>query len=108
MIYRPTSVVVMGLPARGGPGQRRVQPRQTDAVDQFVAREANGYKAEGFSRQSFMSMNHSEEASLSGTAVPESSYGFQGYSLTCGRLQIATHHLTGAGATQSRTEHKYY
>ena len=29
----------------------RVQPRQTDAVDQFVAREANGYKAEGFSRQ---------------------------------------------------------
>ena len=28
----------------------RVQPRQTDAVDQFVAREANGYKAEGFTR----------------------------------------------------------
>ena len=28
----------------------RVQPRQTDAVDQFVAREANGYKADGFSR----------------------------------------------------------
>ena len=25
--------------------------RQTDAVDQFVARGANGYKAEGFSRQ---------------------------------------------------------
>ena len=33
----------MGLPAR--------QPRQTDAVYQFVEREANGYKAEGFSRQ---------------------------------------------------------
>ena len=33
---------------------------------QFVAREANGYKAEGFSteRESFMSMNHSEEASF--------------------------------------------
>ena len=29
----------------------RVQPRQTDVVDQLVAREANGYKAEGFSRQ---------------------------------------------------------
>ena len=28
-----------------------MQPGQTDAVDQFVAREANGYKAEGFSRQ---------------------------------------------------------
>ena len=63
----------MGLPARGGPGLGASgtdgQPRQTDAVDQFVAREANGYKAEGFSRQRvFMSMNHSEEASLSGTA----------------------------------------
>ena len=43
---------VMGLPARAGrDSDRRVQPRQTDAVDQFVAREANGYKAEGFSRQ---------------------------------------------------------
>ena len=51
---------VMGLSARGGPGrdsvaERRVQLRvrlgQTDAVDQFVAREADGYKAEGFSRQ---------------------------------------------------------
>ena len=48
-----------------------MQPRQNDAVDQFVAREANGYRAEGFSRQrvsSFISMNHREEASLSGTA----------------------------------------
>ena len=43
----------MGLPAMGGPGQRRVtvQPRPTDVVDpsQFVARR-RGYKAEGFSR----------------------------------------------------------
>ena len=44
----------------------RVQPRQTDAVYQFVAREANGCKAEGFSgeTESFTSMSHSEEASL--------------------------------------------
>ena len=43
----------------------RVQPGQTDAVDPFVAREANGYKAEGFSRQRvFISMNHNEEWSL--------------------------------------------
>ena len=43
----------------------RVQPRQTDAVDQFVAREANGYKAEGFSRQRvFISMNRNEERQL--------------------------------------------
>ena len=35
-----------------------MQPRQTDAVDQFVAQEANGYEAEGFSRQRvFISMN---------------------------------------------------
>ena len=48
-----------------------MQPRQTEAVDQLVAREANGYKAEGFSgsrQRVFMSMNHSEEASLSGIA----------------------------------------
>ena len=44
-----------------------MQPRQTDAVDQFVAREANGYKAEGFSRQRvFISMNRSEESNLPG------------------------------------------
>ena len=52
---------VMGLPARGGPGPGSVEcspgpkSQQTDAasVDQFrvVAREANGYKAVGFSRQ---------------------------------------------------------
>ena len=35
----------------GRDSERRVQPRQTDSVDQFVAREARGYKAEGFSRQ---------------------------------------------------------
>ena len=29
----------------GRDSERRVQPRQTDAVDQFVSREANGYKA---------------------------------------------------------------
>ena len=28
-----------------------MQPKQTHAVDQSVARGANGYKAEGFSRQ---------------------------------------------------------
>ena len=38
---------VIGLPARGGPGLCR----QTDAVDQFVAQEADGFKAEDFSRQ---------------------------------------------------------
>ena len=42
-----------------------MQPRQTDAVDQFVAREANGYKAEGFSRQRvIISMNRNEESKL--------------------------------------------
>ena len=47
----------IGLPARGGPGLGSlgctVQPRQTDAVDQFVARAADGYKAraESFLRQ---------------------------------------------------------
>ena len=50
----------------------RMQPRQTDAVDQFVTREANGCNAEGFSRQrDFISMNRSEESSLPGlTSVP--------------------------------------
>ena len=38
----------MGL--EDGDYECRAQPRQTDAVDQFVAREADGYKAEGFSR----------------------------------------------------------
>ena len=32
----------------------RVQPRQTDAVDQFVAREANGYKAEASRDREFL------------------------------------------------------
>ena len=53
----------------GRDSERRVQPRQTDAVDQFVAREANGYKAE---TESFISMNYSEEASLCGTAPVQS------------------------------------
>ena len=39
--------------AAGQDSERPVQPRQTDAVDWFGAREANGYKAGGFSRQSF-------------------------------------------------------
>ena len=35
-----------------GPGLGlSVKPRQTDAADRFVAREANGHNAEGFSRQ---------------------------------------------------------
>ena len=55
----------MGLPARAGLGLGL--PGQTDAVDQFVAREANGYKAEGFSRQRVLiSMNRNEESSLPG------------------------------------------
>ena len=52
---------VIGLLARDGPGLGASPGIQTDAVDQFVAREANGYKADGFSRhgvlcRSFMSM----------------------------------------------------
>ena len=69
----------MGLPGRSG--HCRVQPRQADAVDQFVAREANGYKADGFSRQRvFISMNRSEESSLHGiTSVPSiSRHGSEG------------------------------
>ena len=50
-----------------------MQPRQTDAVDKFVAREANGYKAEVFSRQrDFILMNRNQESSLPGvTSVPK-------------------------------------
>ena len=77
----PASVI--GLPAPGGPGLGASGAAQTNrCCDQFVAREANGYKAEGFSRQRvFMSMNHSEEASLSGTAsVPSiSRHGSEGH-----------------------------
>ena len=60
----------MGLPDRNG--LVRVQPGQTDAVDQFVGREETGYKAEGFSRQRvFISMNRNEESSLPGiTSMP--------------------------------------
>ena len=47
-----------------------MQSRQTDAVDQFVAREANGYKAVGFSRQR-VNINESQESNLPGTtSVP--------------------------------------
>ena len=40
--------------------------------DRFVAREANDYKAEGFSRQRvFISMNRNKESSLPGiTSMP--------------------------------------
>ena len=58
---------------KGWASDCRVQPRQSDAVDQFVAREANGYKAEGFSRdsESFISMNRNKESSLPGiTSMP--------------------------------------
>ena len=58
----------------GRDSERGVQPRQTDAVDQSVPREANGYKAEGFSRQPervSISMNRNEESSLLGiTSMP--------------------------------------
>ena len=43
-----------------GAGRDSVQPRQTDAVDQIAAREADGCKAEGrglLESESFMSMN---------------------------------------------------
>ena len=58
-----------------GPGWAsdcRVQPGQTDEVDPFIAREARGYKAEGFSRQRvFISMTRNEESSLPGiTSMP--------------------------------------
>ena len=47
---------VMGLPARGAgtrkpTGSPSVQPRQTDAVDQFVAREGDCCKAKSFSQR---------------------------------------------------------
>ena len=55
----------MGLPARGGPGLGA--SGAADAVDQFIAREANGYKAEGFSRQKvFILTIRNEESSLPG------------------------------------------
>ena len=52
-----------------------MQPRQTDAVDQFVASEADGDKAEAsrYRESRFLSMNRnaSEESSLPGiTSVP--------------------------------------
>ena len=44
-----------------------MQPRQTDTVNQFHAREADGYKAKGFTEtESFMSMNRNEESTLPG------------------------------------------
>ena len=47
---------VMGLPAPSGPGLGLSGAAQTNrCCDQFVAREADGYKAEGFSRQRVLS-----------------------------------------------------
>ena len=47
--------------------RRQLGPQVVRAVHQFVAREANGYNAEGFSRQRiFISMNRHEESSLPG------------------------------------------
>ena len=44
---------------------------KTNAVDQFVAREAHGCKAEGFSRQKrFYPVNSNEELSAIGVASP--------------------------------------
>ena len=71
-----------------------MQPRQTDAVDQFVAREANGYKADGFSRQRvFISMNRNQESSLPGvTSVPNFSRhaSTMGLRLSPGRVAQAS------------------
>ena len=63
----------------------RVQPRQTDAVDQYVAREANGYKAEGISRQRVViSMNRNEEWSLPGeTRAPRGDSSLPGERVLC-------------------------
>ena len=63
----------MGLPARGGPGLGSVgcgpDKPMHESVDQLVAREADGYKADRFSRQRvFMSMNRNEGSGLPGTA----------------------------------------
>ena len=44
-----------------------MQPRQTDAVDQFVAGEVDGYTSRGLlETESLMSMNRNEESSLPG------------------------------------------
>ena len=55
--------------------RRQLGPQVVRAVDQFVAREANGYNAEGFSRQRvFISMNRNKESSIPGiTSVPSMS-----------------------------------
>ena len=56
---------------RAGTRWRRVQPRQTDAVDHFVVREADGYKAEGFMSMPLMNRNEESSLSLPGiTSVP--------------------------------------
>ena len=56
---------------RAGTRWRRVQPRQTDAVDHFVVREADGYKAEGFMSMPMMNRNEESSLSLPGiTSVP--------------------------------------
>ena len=57
-----------------------MQPRQTNAVDQFVAREANGYKAEGFSRDRvFISIKSNQESSLPGVTSVQNISFVNGY-----------------------------
>ena len=52
-----------------GEGERGKKGGRERDRRERVAREANGYKAlELLETESFISMNHSEEASLSGTA----------------------------------------
>ena len=46
--------VASPTPVNPRDSERRVQPRQTDAVDQFVAREANGYIAEPEGRRGLL------------------------------------------------------
>ena len=92
-----------GPPGSGGPGLGASGAARTNRCDQFVAREANGYKAKGFrvSRQrvfKFTSMNRNEESILPDiTSVPnisrhdERCLGFKlrapvrSESLACGR-----------------------
>ena len=50
----------------GRDSERRAQPSQNDAVDQFVAREANGYNRGLFDTESFYPMNSNKELSAIG------------------------------------------
>ena len=65
-------VMARGPSGSGRAGTRSVGATRADAVDPFVAREANGYKAEGFSRlRDFfpIMMNSNEELSASAIGV---------------------------------------